>query len=152
MYTRPSRVSYFMSIAKMVATRSTCERAMVGAVLVHDKRIVATGYNGSPPGAVHCIDEGCLIVNNHCIRTIHAEMNALLNLEHQYKDLELFCTHQPCLECYKALTVAGVKHIYFYHPYKDDRRTTFAKSLHFPGTDMYDGPCMYQLQDKEEGI
>jgi dCMP deaminase len=114
-----------MKIAKTVATRSTCTRAMVGAVLVSQNRIVSTGYNGSPPGATHCIEDGCLIHKGHCIRTIHAEVNAIINLEHHYDDLILYCTHQPCCECYKLLTALGVKEIYYAHPYPDPKRNIF---------------------------
>jgi len=75
--TRPDWDTYFLNIAKEVATRSTCPRASVGAVVVKNNRILTTGYNGSPPGKVHCIDAGCVIVNDHCERVIHAETNAV---------------------------------------------------------------------------
>jgi dCMP deaminase len=75
---RPDWDTYFMNIAKDVATRSTCPRASVGAVIVKDNRILSTGYNGSPPGESHCIEVGCLMINNHCERTIHAETNAVV--------------------------------------------------------------------------
>ena len=68
---------YFLSLAKLVSTRSTCPRAFVGAVIVKDKRIIATGYNGAPAGQLHCQDIGCDIVDNHCVRAIHAETNAI---------------------------------------------------------------------------
>lgn len=122
MQKRPDRPTYFMTIAKLVALRSTCSRAHVGAVLVSNNRIVATGYNGAPPGGIHCIDHGCLMHNNHCIRTIHAEQNALLNLEHKYDSLTLYCTHQPCWNCYKSLLVAGVKEINYLTPYDSPER------------------------------
>lgn len=119
---RPDRNTYFMQIAIMVAERSTCNRARVGSVLVHDKRIVATGYNGSIPGALHCSEVGCLLDKGHCIRTTHSEMNAILNLEHQYHDLILYCTHTPCWNCYKALKSAGVTQMYCLIPYNDPQR------------------------------
>lgn len=122
MHSRPDRVTYFMEIANIVAKRSTCTRAQVGAVLVSDNRIISCGYNGSTRGAPHCIDDGCLIYDSHCIRTIHAEMNALLYLEHSYKDLILYCTHQPCYKCFQALTIANVTRIYYKIPYSDNRR------------------------------
>ena len=92
---RPSREEYYMSIAEIVAERSTCARAKVGAVLIDPKtnRIVATGYNGSAKGAPHCIEEGCLMHKDHCIRTIHAEMNAILHLEHNYPQLQIGRAH-----------------------------------------------------------
>lgn len=74
---RPSWDDYFLNIAKEVSKRSTCPRASVGAVIVKDHRILSTGYNGAPPGEPHCTDVGCLMENNHCERTIHAETNAV---------------------------------------------------------------------------
>ena len=68
---------YFLSLAKLISTRSTCPRASVGAIIVKDKRIIATGYNGAPAGAHHCLDYGCDIIDGHCIRAIHAETNAI---------------------------------------------------------------------------
>ncbi|WP_430626492.1 deoxycytidylate deaminase [Sulfobacillus thermotolerans] len=75
---RVSWTEYFGTLSEFVATRSTCPRRAVGAVLVRDHRVIATGYNGAPSGEPHCLDVGCLIENNHCVRTIHAELNALL--------------------------------------------------------------------------
>ena len=69
--------NYFFNIAKEVATRSTCPRASVGAVIVREHRILSTGYNGAPPGEPHCTEVGCLMENNHCERTVHAETNAV---------------------------------------------------------------------------
>ncbi|WP_233149497.1 deaminase, partial [Staphylococcus aureus] len=74
---------YFMAQSHLLALRSTCQRLSVGATIVKDNRIIAGGYNGSVAGEVHCIDEGCLIEDGHCIRTIHAEMNALLQCAKQ---------------------------------------------------------------------
>ena len=74
---RPNWDTYFMNIAREVASRSTCPRASVGAVIVKNRRILSTGYNGAPPGEPHCSEVGCLIENNHCERTIHAETNAV---------------------------------------------------------------------------
>jgi len=76
--TRPDWDTYFLNIAREVATRSTCPRASVGAIIVKDNRILSTGYNGALPGEPHCFEVGCLIVNNHCERTIHAETNAVV--------------------------------------------------------------------------
>ena len=74
---RPNWNQYFINVAKEVASRSTCPRASVGAVIVRDHRILSTGYNGSLSGEPHCADVGCLMINNHCERTIHAETNAI---------------------------------------------------------------------------
>ena len=75
---RPDWNSYFLNIAKVVSERSTCKRASVGAIIVNDRRIIATGYNGAPSGETECIEAGCIIENGHCVRTIHAEQNAIL--------------------------------------------------------------------------
>ena len=71
---------YFMTQSHLLSLRSTCTRLAVGATIVRDKRIIAGGYNGSIKGGVHCIDDGCYVIDNHCVRTIHAEMNALYNV------------------------------------------------------------------------
>jgi len=128
-FKRIDRIKYYTKIAKLVALRSTCSRAQVGAVLVYNNRIVATGYNGSPPGEAHCIDIGCLIHEGHCIRTIHAEMNALLHLEHNYSRLIMFCTHEPCKDCFKHLYSVGVREFYFINLYKDLARDRFILNL-----------------------
>lgn len=114
---------YFMAQAVLLALRSTCTRLEVGATLVKDKRIIAGGYNGSVSGDVHCIDDGCYVVDNHCIRTIHAEMNALLQcakLGISTDQAEVYVTHFPCLQCTKALLQAGIRKIYYLHDYHND--------------------------------
>ena len=111
---RLGRKEYFMSIAELAAQRGTCPRAQVGCVLVDERnRIKATGYNSSHPGSCHCDDHGCLVSQGHCIRTVHAEVAAVLNLEKQYQGLTAYVTHEPCMNCYKILTAAGVKEIYY---------------------------------------
>lgn len=135
MHKRPDRTTYFMQLAIMVAERSTCNRARVGAVLVANKRIVSTGYNGSVPGALHCLDVGCLLHKGHCIRTSHAEINAILNMEHSHENMELYCTHAPCWNCYKALKAIDVKRIYCLIPYLDEQRDAGIvdlQTLHIP--------------------
>ena len=129
---RLSRVAYYMQLANLVAQRSTCYRAKVGAVLVHEGKIVATGYNGSVPHGQHCIDEGCLLYEGHCIRTIHAEMNAILHLERLYADLILYCTHEPCLSCFKALITVNVRSIYYFHKYTCHERELVLADIPVP--------------------
>jgi len=110
--TRPSTRDYFLDIAAVTATRATCLRKKVGAVLVRDNRIIATGYNGSPPGEPHCVDEGCDVVSGHCQRTVHAECNALLYAAKDGVSVDgatLYCTITPCGNCKKLLRTAGVK-------------------------------------------
>ena len=107
---------YFMAQSVLLSLRSTCKRLEVGATIVRDKRIIAGGYNGSVSGDVHCIDEGCYVVNGHCVRTIHAEMNAILQCAKfgaQTQDAEIYVTHFPCLQCTKMILQAGIKKIYY---------------------------------------
>ena len=122
-----ARVSWnecFMDITKMVATRSTCDRALVGCVLVNeDNRIVSTGYNGSVAGNAHCDDVGHTMRDGHCIATIHAEMNALLYCAKEgisVKGCKAYVTHFPCLNCTKALIQAGISEIYYMNSYRVD--------------------------------
>lgn len=121
---RTSWNEYFISITKTVATRSTCDRAFVGCVLVNkDNRIVSTGYNGSVSGSLHCSEAGHKMRDGHCIRTIHAEMNALLYCAREgisVKNSTCYVTHFPCLNCTKALIQAGISKIYYLEGYRID--------------------------------
>ncbi|AQX53683.1 ComE operon protein 2 [Priestia flexa] len=120
--TRISWDQYFMAQSHLLALRSTCERLAVGATIVRDKRIIAGGYNGSISGGVHCADEGCYVIDNHCVRTIHAEVNALLQCAKfgvKTEDAEVYVTHFPCLNCCKALIQAGIKTVYYANDYKN---------------------------------
>lgn len=120
---------YFMAQALLLSLRSTCTRLEVGATLVRDKRIIAGGYNGSVSGDVHCIDEGCYVVDGHCLRTIHAEMNALLQCAKfgiPTEGSEIYVTHFPCLACTKAILQAGVKKIHYLYDYNNN---TYALDL-----------------------
>lgn len=113
---------YFMRIAFEVATRSTCNRLHVGAVVVMDKRIKGTGYNGSPAGLPHCLDEGCFVVHNHCVRCIHAEVNALLECTPaERQGATIYVTDQPCSECAKLIITTGIKRVVYARPYEPDR-------------------------------
>lgn len=124
MYKRKSWKNYFMEITEMVASRSTCDRAEVGCLLVNDdNRIVSSGYNGSVSGNPHCDDVGHTMRDGHCIATIHAEMNALLYCAKEgisVKNCVAYVTHFPCLNCTKALIQAGIKEIYFLNAYRID--------------------------------
>jgi dCMP deaminase len=120
---RPSWDEYFMNITLEVSTRSTCLRAQVGAIIVKDKRILTTGYNGAPKGLPHCLDEGCEIVNGHCVRTLHAEQNAILQAALYGVSLEggrIYITHQPCHTCAKMIINAGLTHVIYGGRYPDD--------------------------------
>lgn len=96
---RISWSDYFLNIAEQVAKRSTCSRLNVGCVITENNRIITTGYNGSPSGLDHCEDNGCLVVDNHCLRTVHAEINALRQLPEFSGYVKLYCTHEPCESC-----------------------------------------------------
>ena len=108
---RPSWDDYFFEIAKLVVTRATCPRKQVGSVLVKNKRIISSGYNGAREGEPHCIDNECILVNNHCKRAVHSEINALKNALIPAYGATLYCTHQPCAECETELYIAGVRDI-----------------------------------------
>ncbi len=121
---RKSWEEYFMDITDIVATRSTCDRAMVGCVLVNkDNRIVSTGYNGSITGNSHCDEIGHTMRDGHCIATIHAEMNALLYCAKEgisVKGCAAYVTHFPCLNCTKSLLQAGISRLYYRFDYRID--------------------------------
>jgi len=122
--TRPDRNEYFMSIAELTAKRSTCDRASVGAVAVKNKRIIMSGYNGSPPGLPHCDDIGHQIVNGHCVRTIHAEQNLITQCAKTGVELDeaiVYVTHEPCFDCLKLLISAGISMVLYKHAKKDPR-------------------------------
>ncbi|WP_379966105.1 ComE operon protein 2 [Ectobacillus sp. sgz5001026] len=113
---------YFMTQSYVLSLRSTCTRLTVGATIVRDKRIIAGGYNGSITGGVHCIDEGCYVIDNHCVRTIHAEMNALLQCAKfgvKTDGAEIYVTHYPCLQCCKAIIQSGISAVYYAKDYKN---------------------------------
>ena len=114
---------YFMGQSLLLSLRSTCTRLAVGATIVRDKRIIAGGYNGSVSGDVHCIDEGCYLVDDHCVRTIHAEMNAILQCAKfgvGTDEAEIYVTHFPCLQCTKMILQAGIKKIHYLKDYRND--------------------------------
>ncbi len=114
---RESWDDYFLKIARVVSSRATCPRAMVGAIIVRDKRIVATGYNGSLSGEPHCTEEGCLIVNDHCQRAIHAETNAVAQAAKLGTSIEGATLYvwvapdrpiAPCVKCLQVMKAAGI--------------------------------------------
>ena len=121
---------YFMNIAAQVASRSTCDRKNIGAVIVRDKTILSTGYNGSLRGAPHCDEIGHDLENGHCIRTVHAEANAIAQAARHgvmIDEAELYVTASPCLTCFKLVVNAGIKAIYYKEFYRDERITEYAK-------------------------
>jgi dCMP deaminase len=115
---------YFMTQATLLSLRSTCTRLSVGAIIVRDRRVIAGGYNGAVSGDVHCIDEGCYLVDGHCVRTIHAEMNAVLQcakLGVVTDGAEVYVTDFPCLQCTKMLLQAGIVKINYLRNYHNDQ-------------------------------
>jgi dCMP deaminase len=121
---RASWHQYFMRIAQEVAGRATCDRLRVGAVIVRDNRILTTGYNGSLPDTPHCDEVGHLMKDGHCVRTVHAEANAVLQAARFGIPLEgatCYCTFKPCLSCLKILLGAGVKRIVYAEVYGNQK-------------------------------
>lgn len=128
---RPSWDEYFMEIVELIKTRSTCIRRQVGALIVKDKRILSTGYNGAPSECVHCTQTGCLRdqlkipsgQRHELCRGIHAEQNAIVQAAYSgtsVKDGILYVTHQPCVMCAKMAINAGIKKIVFKGDYPDE--------------------------------
>mmetsp|Transcript_22146 Transcript_22146/g.10542 ORF Transcript_22146/g.10542 Transcript_22146/m.10542 type:complete len:161 (-) Transcript_22146:8390-8872(-) len=127
---RPSWETYFMDIALLVARRSTCKRRKVGAIIVKDKRILATGYNGAPSGIKHCSEIGCLREQlnvpsgerHELCRGLHSEQNAIIQAAFHgisIKNSVLFGTNQQCSICAKMIINAGIKTIYYCERYTD---------------------------------
>jgi dCMP deaminase len=123
---------YFMKIGEVVASRATCDRKHVGAVIVRDKIILATGYNGSIRGLGHCDDEGHLMEDGHCVRTVHAEANAIVQAARTGSRLEgatIYVTASPCWGCFKLIANAGLARIVFGEFYRDERIFHFANDI-----------------------
>jgi len=116
--------TYFMNIAAQVSSRSTCPRKHVGAVIVRDRTVLSTGYNGSVRGLPHCEDSGCVMEEGHCITTVHAEANAILQAAKNGVSVdgaELYTTASPCWNCFKLIANAGIRKIYYGEFYRDER-------------------------------
>jgi dCMP deaminase len=119
---RPTWDEYFIAMANLAATRSSCPRRQVGAVLVRDNRLIATGYNGAVRGAPHCTDVGCLMVDGHCVRAVHAELNAILQCAVTGAvslGCTLISTAFPCVACAKAAVQAGIVRVIYLADYPD---------------------------------
>lgn len=129
---RPSWDAYFMSLARTIATRSTCDRKLVGALLERDRVILSTGYNGSVRGLPHCDEVGHLMENNHCVRTVHAEQNAIVQAAMHGTQIEgasLYTTASPCWICFKMVANAGVRRIVYGEFYRDEKIFSAAREL-----------------------
>ena len=124
--------TYFLDIARVVATRATCDRKHVGAVLARDRIILSTGYNGSIRGLPHCDEVGHMMENGHCVATIHAEVNAVLQAARAGTSIdgaELYTTASPCWPCFKMVANAGIRRIVFGEFYRDERIFAIAQRL-----------------------
>lgn len=129
---RPGWDDYFMDMTELVATRSTCLRRQVGAVIVRDKHIISTGYNGAPKGVPHCAEKGgCLREKlgvpsgekHELCRALHAEQNAIIQaatLGHSVEGATMYVTHQPCIICAKMIINAGIERIVVRNGYPDE--------------------------------
>ncbi len=139
MVQRPTLDEYFMEIAQVVAKRSTCLRNQVGAVIVIDKRILSTGYNGAPRNLQHCLDIGCIRqqqniasgTRHELCRAVHAEQNAIIQSALHGVSIEnatLYCTHQPCVLCAKMIINSKIKRVVFSNHYPDEEAMNFFNS------------------------
>jgi dCMP deaminase len=129
---RASWDEYFMSIAQVVATRSTCPRKFVGSVLVRNRTILSTGYNGSIRGMPHCSDVGHMMEDGHCVATIHAEANAIIQAARNGVTIDgatCYVTASPCWNCFKQLANGGITRICFGEFYRDERIFEIAKQI-----------------------
>ena len=135
---RPEWKEYFIGIARLVSKRSTCTRRKVGAVVVRDKRVLATGYNGAPTGLSHCAETGCIREKmgvpsgqrHELCRGLHAEQNAIIQAAYHgisINDAILFCTTLPCSICFKMIINAGIKEVVYEEGYPDDLTEAFLK-------------------------
>ena len=123
---------YFMTIAKQVATRSTCDRKFVGSLIVRDKMILSTGYNGSIRGIPHCSEVGHMMENDHCVATIHAEANAIIQAARNGVNISgatVYVTASPCWPCFKMIANSGIQRICYGEFYRDQRIFEYAQKL-----------------------
>ena len=148
---RPEWDEYFLKLSMLASERATCPRMHCGCVLVKNKNVIATGYNGSIPGDEHCEDVGCLVVDDHCMRTNHAEMNALMQAAKQGNSVDgatAYVTNMSCTTCAKALIAAGIKRVVVFSDYHDTLATEFfAKAqVKIDKTDMPDKKIVYDIK------
>ena len=131
----PQRVDwhhYFMNIAHQVSTRSTCDRKHVGAVVVRERTILSTGYNGSIRAMPHCDDVGHDLENDHCVATVHAEANAIIQAAKngvRVDGAEIYTTASPCWNCFKLIANSGIREIYYGEFYRDKKSLKMAAGI-----------------------
>ena len=149
---RPDWDTYFLKLAMLASERATCPRMHCGCVIVKNHHVLSTGYNGSLPGTPHCYTDGCLVVDNHCVRTNHAEINAICQAARHGMALEgasAYVTNLPCTSCAKALIAVGICRVVIFSDYHDSlAERFFAESgvklerLPMPTTEIH-----YRLED-----
>ncbi len=135
---------YFMSLARHVASRATCDRKHVGAVIVRDRTVLSTGYNGSIRGQDHCDEAGHLMEDGHCVRTVHAEANAIIQAAKNgvgIDNSELYTTASPCWQCFRLLANAGIRRVYFGEFYRDERSIEVARRAGIELVDLSRAPA-----------
>ncbi|HUV43112.1 MAG TPA: cytidine/deoxycytidylate deaminase family protein [Patescibacteria group bacterium] len=123
---RPSWDDYFLQISDLVSTRATCQRLHAGAILVKDKKIISTGYCGAPKGIPDCYAKGCLVRGGHCVRTVHAEVNTVVQAAYHGVSTNgstLYVNWLPCYNCAKVLINAGIEKIVYRRVYRPDPET-----------------------------
>ena len=131
--------TYFMNLARQASTRSTCERKHVGAVIVRDKTVLSTGYNGSIRGMPHCDDVGHMMENGHCVATVHAEANAIIQAATNGVRIDcsqIYTTASPCWNCFKLIANAGIRTVYFGEFYRDELSVDVARKLEIELIDL----------------
>jgi len=149
---RPSWDEYFLKLAMLASERATCPRMHCGCLLVKDRFVLATGYNGSLPGHPHCEDVGCLIVDNHCVRTNHAEINALVQAARHGANVNgatAYITNMSCTTCAKALIAAGINRVVVFSDFHDTLATEFytKSGVEIVKLDMPDRLINYNLEE-----
>ena len=150
---RVSWDEYFMNIARVAATRATCDRKHVGAVLVRDKTILSTGYNGSIRGLPHCSEAGHMMEDGHCVRTVHAEANAIIQAAKNGVAIEgatIYTTASPCWPCFKVIANSGCARIVFGEFYRDNRVFEYAQQIGIELVSL-DVPAKPDLQPSDTG-
>src|SRR6202162_6096162 len=131
--------TYFMNIAREVSTRAPCPRKHVGAVVVRDRTILSTGYNGSIRGLPHCEDAGCVMEDGHCVATVHAEANAILQAARNgvgVAGAELYTTASPCWPCFKLIANSGIRRVYYGEFYRDEKSLAVAREAQIELIDL----------------
>ena len=149
---RPSWDKYFLKLAMLASERATCPRMHCGCILVKDRFVLATGYNGSLPGQPHCEDEGCLVVENHCVRTNHAEINALVQAAIHGVNINgatAYITNMSCTTCAKAMIAAGIKSVVVFSDFHDTLATEFytKSGVEITKVEMPETKIHYNLKD-----